>query len=63
VAILAWFLIIDFPDKAHKKHFLTTAETAFVKQRIQTDRGDAEPDSLTWAKFFFHLRDWKLWVL
>ncbi|KEF56660.1 uncharacterized protein A1O9_06849 [Exophiala aquamarina CBS 119918] len=62
VAIAAWFLIIDFPDKAHKKHFLSAAEAAFVKQRIETDRGDAEPDSLTWAKFFFHLRDWKLWV-
>ena len=63
MSIAAWFLIIDFPDKAHKKGFLAASEAEFVKQRIQTDRGDAEPDTLTWAKFFFHLRDWKLWVL
>lgn len=63
VAIGAWFLIIDFPDKAHKKKFLTGGEAAFVKQRIHIDRGDADPDPLTWTKFFFHLRDWKLWVL
>ncbi len=63
VAIGSWFLIIDFPDKAQDKGFLTQSQAEFIAQRIQHDRGDAIPDSLTWAKFGKHLTDWKLWAL
>lgn len=63
VAILAWFIIIDFPDKSAKKGFLTQEEAKFIADRIENDRGDAVPDQLTWAKFFHHLKDLKLWAL
>jgi hypothetical protein len=63
VSIGAWFLIIDFPDKAAKKGFLTEAESAFIAQRIELDRGDAVPDGLTLVKFGKHLMDLKLWAL
>jgi len=61
-AIGAWFIIVDFPDKGEKRHFLTHEQAAFVTKRIEDDRGDSVPDSLTWGKFFRHLRDLKLWA-
>lgn len=61
VAILAWFIILDFPDKAEKKGFLTSAEARVVLQRIEDDRGDSVDDPLTWPKFIEHLKDLKLW--
>ena len=44
VAIGAWFIIVDFPDRAaqpgkiSKKSLLTTEEASFVAQRIERDR-------------------------
>lgn len=61
VAIIAWFIIIDFPDKAHDKGFLSATEAQFIEQRIEDDRRDAVADPLTWPKFFHHLKDFKLW--
>jgi hypothetical protein len=63
VAIAAWFIIVDFPDKAHMKGFLTKGDADFMERRIEEDRGDAVPDKLTWAKTGTHLLDWKLWAL
>ncbi|CAG5156211.1 uncharacterized protein ALTATR162_LOCUS4042 [Alternaria atra] len=62
VAITAWFIILDFPDKAEKKGFLTSTEAAVIMQRIEDDRGDSIADPLTWAKFILHLKDLKLWA-
>lgn len=62
VAIGAWFLIIDFPDKAHRKGLLTEREAGFVAQRIDLDRGDSKPDPLNFNRLGFHLKDFKLWV-
>ncbi len=62
-AMAAWFLIIDFPDKAERKRFLTHEQATFILKRIEDDRGDSIPDSLTWRKFFHHLSDLKLWAL
>ncbi|EEH20912.2 hypothetical protein PABG_03143 [Paracoccidioides brasiliensis Pb03] len=62
VGIASWFLIVDFPDKAHKKNLLTSQEAEFIKQRIENDRADAVPDPLTWAKLGKHLADLKLWA-
>ncbi|KAH9878283.1 hypothetical protein J1614_003500 [Plenodomus biglobosus] len=62
VAIAAWFIILDFPDKAEKKGFLTRAEAAVVLKRIEDDRGDSVDDPLTWAKFVHHLADVRLWA-
>lgn len=63
IAIAAWFVIVDFPDKAHQKGFLTKNDADFIKRRIQEDRGDAVPDPLTWAAVGRHLLDLKLWAL
>ncbi|KIX07327.1 uncharacterized protein Z518_01980 [Rhinocladiella mackenziei CBS 650.93] len=62
VAAGAWFVIVDFPDKAEKKGLLTHEQAAFIARRIEVDRGDAVPDPLTWEKFFHHLKDIKLWI-
>jgi sugar phosphate permease len=61
VAVAAWFIILDFPDKAEKKGFLTSSEAAVIMQRIEDDRGDSVNDPLTWEKFWLHLQDIKLW--
>lgn len=53
---------MDFPDKAVAKNFLSVDDAAFVKQRLDRDRGDATPDPLTWKKFRIHLMDFKLWA-
>ncbi|KAL2206912.1 MFS general substrate transporter [Sarocladium strictum] len=60
VCILGWFIIIDFPTKAHK--FLSPTEQALVINRINSDRGDAELDSVSLHKIISHLKDWKLYV-
>lgn len=62
VAILAFFLIVDFPDRAYKKGMLTEQEATFVAQRIDQDRGDAVADKMTTKVFFHHLMDLKLWA-
>ncbi|KAI8930801.1 hypothetical protein NX059_011824 [Plenodomus lindquistii] len=62
VAIAAWFIILDFPDKAEKKGFLSRAEASVILQRIEDDRGDSVHDPLTWAKFVHHLADIRLWA-
>ncbi|KAI6578270.1 hypothetical protein MCOR06_010714 [Pyricularia oryzae] len=59
VALLGWFVIIDFPSRANK--FLTPREQAYVLARINQDRGDAEEDAVTRAKVLHHLGDWKLY--
>lgn len=62
VAIAAWFVILDFPDKAEKKGYLTRTEASVILQRIEDDRGDSVDDPLTWAKFVHHLGDIRLWA-
>lgn len=63
IAICAWFFLIDFPDKATKGGFLTKIDAAYMRNRIQLDRGDAIPDHLTWRLLWQHLCDAKLWAL
>jgi len=58
LGIISYWLIADFPDKAK---FLTKEEIAVVTDRIDKDRGDSVPDSLTWQKAFNYILDWKLW--
>jgi MFS family permease len=63
--ILAYFVIIDFPDKIVQtgKTFITPDEVEILKARIDRDRDDSVADELTWAKAGAHLSDWKLWAL
>ena len=57
--IVAWFFIVDFPQKAK---FLHDYERERIIDRLNKDRGDAEHDQITRAKVLTHLSDWKLWV-
>jgi MFS family permease len=59
LGLLAYPLIVDFPDQ---NKFLVPAQTAFIQNRIQQDRGDAEADPLTWAKSLTYARDIKIWI-
>lgn len=47
------------PDKAT---FLTPEESKLVRDRVERDRGDSEPDPLTWQKGLVYLCDLKLWA-
>ncbi|KAH6889799.1 major facilitator superfamily domain-containing protein [Thelonectria olida] len=59
VCIIGRFIIVDFPTQANK--FLSPPEKAFVINRINADRGDAEEDDITAAKILRHLKDWRLY--
>jgi hypothetical protein len=64
ISVASWFLIIDFPDKACQKiSFISAEDAEFIKKRIDNDRGDAVPDSLSWDTLKGHFLDWKLWML
>ncbi|KAJ3828843.1 major facilitator superfamily domain-containing protein [Lentinula raphanica] len=56
---VAWVFLPEFPDN---NSFLTSAETKFVLQRIQEDRGDSLPDEVTLRKVLHHMADWKIWA-
>ncbi|GAA5999144.1 uncharacterized protein JCM10292_001621 [Rhodotorula paludigena] len=58
LALISWFLIVDFPDRAK---FLSEDERRAAVDRIQRERGDALPDQLTAAKVFKHMIDPKIW--
>jgi hypothetical protein len=60
LGVLSYFFIPDFPDK---NIFLSKAQTKFILQRIEIDRGDATPDAITWQSVLKHCSDWKNWVL
>ncbi|EFR00233.1 hypothetical protein MGYG_03236 [Nannizzia gypsea CBS 118893] len=62
IAIAAYFIIIDFPDKAAKTKFLTVNEAKYISHRLEKDRADSVPDPVTLAKLRLHLADWKLWT-
>ena len=59
VCACGWFIIIDFPTKADK--FLKPDEKAFIIDRINADRGDADEDEISAAVILHHLKDWKLY--
>ncbi|KAJ7227937.1 major facilitator superfamily domain-containing protein [Mycena rebaudengoi] len=59
LGIIAFFTLVDFPDKAT---FLTTRETAHIINKINEDRGDAVADELTGSMAIKHLKDWRIWA-
>lgn len=66
IALVAFFTVIDFPDKVLEKRngrFLTAEDVAMIKARIDRDRDDSVADPITWSKVGKHLSDFKLWVL
>lgn len=66
IGILAYFLVIDFPDKlienSQRESFLNAAEVEIIKARIDRDRDDSLADPLTWKKTGTILCDLKLWA-
>lgn len=61
-AILAWFVIVDFPDSS-RNTFLTAEEKAIVKARLANDRGVEKSEKVTWKVIGQTLLDWKIWSL
>ncbi|KAF9259708.1 MFS general substrate transporter [Marasmius fiardii PR-910] len=59
LGILVYFLVPGFPDQ---NTFLDKAQTAFVLQRVEDDRGDSIPDEITFWKVLHHLSDWTIWI-
>ncbi|GAA6017222.1 hypothetical protein JCM10207_002575 [Rhodosporidiobolus poonsookiae] len=58
LGIISFFLIVDFPDKAT---FLKPDEQKLCIDRVNADRGDADPDAMTLGKVGRHLADFKVW--
>ncbi|KAJ3904951.1 major facilitator superfamily domain-containing protein [Lentinula edodes] len=56
---VAWAFLPGFPDN---NTFLNSEETRFILERIEEDRGDSLPDTVTLWKAFEHLSDWKIWI-
>jgi MFS family permease len=62
IGIIGWFLIVGFPDDAHKNwHFLTERETKMMMARVDRDRGDAHGEKFVWKKFLGAGFDLKIW--
>lgn len=59
IAVLGYCLIVDFPDRST---FLTPEQKEMVQVRIQRDRGDAEVDPMTKAKFIAYCLEPKIWL-
>ncbi|KAI1937610.1 hypothetical protein LOZ66_003890 [Ophidiomyces ophidiicola] len=62
IAIISWFYVPAFPHDAQKDGFLNEQEAKLVQDRIDRDRQDASPDSLTMEKVIRCLCDVKIWM-
>lgn len=52
VAVISYFTILDFPDRAHlRSSFLTQAECEQIMQRIDADRSDAGKEPWDFKKW------------
>ncbi|CAI6339439.1 unnamed protein product [Periconia digitata] len=57
-----YFALVDFPDKAHKSwKFLNEREVKFIIDRVDRDRGDANPEPFAIGKFLRAGLDIKIW--
>ncbi|SNX86774.1 related to TNA1 - high affinity nicotinic acid plasma membrane permease [Melanopsichium pennsylvanicum] len=63
IAGIAYFVVIDFPDKAAGRGFLTMAERDMILTRIERDRADSKADALAWAKAARYATDLKAALL
>ncbi|KAF1998635.1 MFS general substrate transporter [Amniculicola lignicola CBS 123094] len=62
LGIGAYWMLVDFPDKAHQSwKFLTEREAMFIINRVDRDRGDAKPEPFSAKKFFSAGKDIKIW--
>ena len=64
VASIAYFSLVDFPEKADRSwRFLSKEEGDFIIRRITKDRDDALPEDFTLARFLKPALDLKIWIL
>lgn len=65
VAIFAITFIVRFPDEERTKPswgFLKPHELDFVIDRLNADRGDAEPEKFSWNRFLEPAKDWYIYA-
>lgn len=62
MGILAFFFLVDFPDRAYKSwRFLNERECAFIVRRINKDRSDGDSEPFTLKRFLRPALDLKIW--
>ena len=63
-SILAWFLIVDFPEvEVQKMKFLSPQEAQVIKSRMIAERGTFEGEKVTWKTIRLVGLDWRIWSL
>jgi hypothetical protein len=62
LGIVAYWALVDFPDKAHTSwKFLNEREAKFIIDAVNRDRGDAKPEPWNLKKFLSGGLDIKIW--
>ncbi|KAI8186690.1 High-affinity nicotinic acid transporter [Colletotrichum sp. SAR 10_86] len=64
-SFIGYIFTLPFPDQllaSGKRTTFTQQEIETILDRVERDRGDAEPDPLTWQKFTKLVVRWELWV-
>ncbi|KAJ3953355.1 hypothetical protein N0V92_010186 [Colletotrichum tropicale] len=64
-SFIGYIFTLPFPDQllaSGKRTAFTQQEIEIILDRVERDRGDAEPDPLTWQKFTKLVIRWELWV-
>ncbi|KAJ0271452.1 hypothetical protein COL940_011045 [Colletotrichum noveboracense] len=64
-SFIGYIFTLPFPDQllaSGKRTAFTQQEIEIILDRVERDRGDAEPDPLTWQKFTKLVVRWELWV-
>lgn len=64
-AFIGYVFTLPFPDQllaSGKKSSFTQQELEMILDRVERDRGDAEPDELTFKKVLHYGIRWELWV-
>jgi hypothetical protein len=64
-AFIGYVFTLPFPDQllaSGKRSSFTQQELEIILDRVERDRGDAEPDSLTLHKVLRLMMRWELWV-
>jgi sugar phosphate permease len=64
IAIVGWFVIVDFPEKEiGKVKFLSAEEAEAVKMRLIRERGSSEGEQVTWGTIKAVCSQWRVWSL
>ena len=64
IAIMARFVIVDFPEREiQKAKFLSADEAEAVRSRLIRDHGSSEGERVTWCTIKAVGLDWRVWSL